>query len=357
MKLYLDNLVFSLQKIGGISVYWSSFLKKFNNLKDSGITLININGNEGNLLVNKILWRKDYINDFNLPIKLIRILPLLIRLPSKSIFHSSYLRVSLQKDIVNIVTIHDLAAEEKMISGIRRYLKLFLQSFAIRNADGIICVSKTTQTDLLKHYPFLNPIIVKTIYHGCSDAYFSIENRSTIKMKNILFVGGRNTYKNFSTCLQVIKFLKDYKLILVGGGALSEIEKKKIESLIADRYDYLGNLETEELNILYNNVHCLFYPTIYEGFGLPVLEAMKSGCPVVSSDIPAIREIANNAALLINPNAHLESFIQAIKSLEKEETREILIKKGYQRAANFNLDKQFNETIKFYDHIWHNRFS
>lgn len=356
MKIYLDDLVFSLQKIGGISVYWHAFLKKINALNDSKITLINVKDHNESLLGDKISWSNDYIIDVNLPARITRMLPLLVKLPPKSLFHSSYLRISLQKDIVNIVTIHDLAAEEKMIKGIRRYLKLFLQSFAIKNADGIICVSERTNLDLLKHYPFLNPINIKTIYHGCSDDFFPIKNKETSKMKNILFVGGRSEYKNFTTCLSVIRYLTDYKLVLVGGGDLSDKEKKEMETLLGNRYEYLGDVETDKLNLIYNSVHCLFYPTIYEGFGLPVLEAMKSGCPVVSSDIPAIREVAEDSAFLLNPNANLETYIKTIKSLENKEIREGLIKRGYQRATNFSLDTQFNETLKFYHQIWNKRF-
>lgn len=356
MKIYLDNLVFSLQKIGGISVYWSSLLKRMNALKDEEITLINVKGKSKNLLGNKLTWSKVVKEDLNFSAKLIRLLPLLIKLPAKSLYHSSYLRISLQRDIVNIVTIHDLAAEEKMIKGIRKYLKLFLQSLAIRNADGIICVSNKTKEDLLRHYPSLHSKNVRTIYHGCSKSFYPIKLSEYDSRKNILFIGARNVYKNFLTCLKVMKALPEYNLVLVGGGNLTYKEKIEIESFLGSRYKYLGNLETDKLNLIYNSVHCLFYPTIYEGFGLPVLEAMKSGCPVVSSDIPAIREVACNSALLINPNANLEMYVDAIKSIEIKEIRQALTTKGFERAANFNLDNQFIETITFYYQIWNQRF-
>ncbi|HEY1056105.1 MAG TPA: glycosyltransferase family 1 protein [Emticicia sp.] len=355
MRIYFDDLVFSLQKIGGISVYWSSFLEKVDQSEKNEVCLIKVG--ESNNILSGFKWAKSVESDLKIPINLLRILPLLKSLAPKSIFHSSYLRVSLQRGVCNVVTVHDLAAEDRMINGIRRYLKLWLQSFSIKKADGIICVSESTKRNLLSHYPNLKPNRIKTIYHGCSSQFFPFTTKHTTNQKTLLFVGGRGVYKNFSACIEVMKILRDYHLIMIGGGKLSLSEKNHLNILFPKRYTHYEQLDTVSLNVCYNKAHCLFYPTIYEGFGLPILEAMNAGCPIVSSDIPAIREVAQDAALLIkNPNDSV-AFAKAITSLEDDHVKASLISKGLKRAKCFSLETQFLETMDFYEKVYRTKFN
>ncbi len=355
MKIYLDDLVFSIQKVGGISVFWSGFLKIINSATSEKVCLIR-ESSPKNILA-AFAWDKDEVDDLKIPISFLRVLPLLKKLSPKSIFHSSYLRVSMQKDVCNIVTIHDLAAEDRMINGIHRYLKLALQSFAIKKADGIICVSATTRKSLLSHYPKLKESKVKTILHGCSDKFFPVKQHTeSPRKKLILFVGGRGVYKNFATCLKVMETLKDYHLVMVGGGNLSVEEQMKMNEAMPERYEHYDELDTFSLNLLYNKAHCLFYPTVYEGFGLPILEAMSAGCPIVSSDIPAINEVAKEAAVLIKNPYHVQPFVDAIISLEDKNFRNDLIAKGLKRAKGFSLETQYSETIAFYQEIYSQKF-
>lgn len=352
MKIHLDDIVFSIQTMGGISVFWSEFLQKIGKSASQQFCLIRA-GQPKNT-ISKFDWSKEQVNDTKISIYALRALPLLKRLSPKSIFHSSYLRVSLQKDVCNIVTIHDLAAEKKKIGGFRRYLKLALQGFAVKKADGIICVSESTRRDLLLHYPWLQKQKVKTILHGCSSSFFPIENCT--REKFILFVGGRSVYKNFATCLKVMAVLKDYQLVLVGGGALSQKEEKQLNRILRKRYKHYEALDTATLNLFYNQAHCLFYPTEYEGFGLPVLEAMSAECAVVSSSIPAIREVAKDGAILVDDPNSVSCFVAAIRALEDESFRNILVGRGLTRAKNFSLDLQFSETMDFYHRMYQLKF-
>ncbi|HTN20560.1 MAG TPA: glycosyltransferase family 1 protein [Pelobium sp.] len=354
MRIYLDDLVFSLQKIGGISVYWSSFLEKVDR-SDYEVCLISVGASDN--ILSGFKWHKKVESDLKIPVSLLRILPLLKRLSPKSIFHSSYLRVSLQRSVCNLVTVHDLAAEDRMINGVRRYLKLWLQSFAIKKADGIICVSESTRRSLLSHYPNLKQDRVKTIYHGCSSKFSPSAIKHPTDQKILLFVGGRGVYKNFSACIEVMKILEDYQLVMVGGGKLSLSEKSHIDMLFPRRYTHFEQLDTVSLNTYYNKAHCLFYPTVYEGFGLPILEAMNAGCPVVSSNIPAISEIAQNAALLVNDPKDYLAFAKAITSLEDDNVRASLINEGLKRAKCFSLENQFTETMVFYEKIYRAKFN
>ena len=122
MKIFLDDIIFSLQTVGGISVYWLEFLSKINQT-DFDVTLIKRTDSKF-ILNDNLWWNKKVKWEFKIPIKISRILPLLNILPQKSIYHSSYFRISLQKNVCNIVTLHDLAGEMGMIQVGDESLKL-----------------------------------------------------------------------------------------------------------------------------------------------------------------------------------------------------------------------------------------
>lgn len=354
MAIYLDDLIFSLQTVGGISVYWFEFLSKIN---QSGfeVTLIKRTDNKC-ILSNNLKWGKKIKWEINLPIKISRILPLLNLLPKKSIYHSSYFRVSFQKSVCNIVTLHDLAGELGMIKGWRRKLKVMLQTVAINKADGIICVSKTTQKSLLDFYPKINPLKTTVIYHGCSSKFYPLPNKTASNKKQIVFIGGRNDYKNFDTCLDVIALLPSFELLIIGGGNLSQHDLHILDAKIPNRYTYVKEVETEVLNQIYNQVFCLFYPTYYEGFGMPVVEAMKAGCVVISCATKAIVEVAADAAILIENPKDTQAFVNAILSLNNPAYKNELINKGLLQAQKYNWDNHFKQTFNFYDKMYALKF-
>ncbi|TAF43899.1 MAG: glycosyltransferase family 1 protein [Sphingobacteriales bacterium] len=354
MTVFFDDLIFSLQSVGGISVYWHQFLLKINQSPCNAV-LIKRNDNKC-LLSPELKWTKKTKKEFFLPLKLARILPLLSLLPAKSIYHSSYFRISLQPNVCNIVTLHDLAGELGMIKGWRRKLKVMLQSIALNNADGIICVSETTRKSLLQYYPNISPKKTTVIYHGCSDKFYPIAYKTDVLSKQIIFIGGRKEYKNFDTCLAVLAKLPDFTLLIIGGGDLSTQEKLNIKSKIANRYRYTSNVETAQLNQIYNQAYCLFYPTYYEGFGMPIVEAMKAGCAVISCTTQAIVEIAGNAAILIQNPKDVNAFKTAILSLQNPKLRNDLKEKGLQQAQKYNWDVHGAQTLAFYKQVYKQKF-
>jgi mannosyltransferase len=101
----------------------------------------------------------------------------------------------------------------------------------------------------------------------------------------------------------------------------------------------------------------LFYPTLYEGFGFPVVEAMKSGCPVISSNISAIKEIGQNALILVENPKKKDEFINAIKTLLNDSIRQQYIARGLERAKFFSWEKHFLETKKFYNEVYSKKFN
>lgn len=169
MKIIFDNIIYSLQKAGGISLYWTEIIKRFK--KNKNITFFE-NKNEN-------IFRKNLTIDTNkelLSFCILRYLPFYRKIPSNSIFHSSYYRISFQKNIVNIVTVYDFIYE-KYKSGLAKYIHSLQKKIAINKADGIICISNNTKKELFKNFPHISKNKVKTIYISASEDFYKLKKK------------------------------------------------------------------------------------------------------------------------------------------------------------------------------------
>lgn len=358
MNIILDNIIFCLQKAGGISVYWYELLRRLVKTNENVYFIGNRANN--NIFYEKLSFEmKNAARDHPLPVIISRYLPIMSYLTPQAIFHSSYYRIARQKNVVNVVTVHDFTYEY-FRQGIRKNLHSWQKKIAIKNADGIICISENTKNDLIKFHPTVDRSKIAVIYNGISEEFFFDKClTSLVELDNgkriILFIGDRMPYKNFKIAVQVVSTLKDYQLVLVSGDKLASEEKAYLNLNLGDRFYHYQSLETSKLNKLYNIAFCLLYPSSYEGFGIPVGEAMQAGCPVVTTKRSSIPEVCGEAGIMVD-NIEVDDFIRAIQKIEDDTYRKKLIEKGFEQAKEFSWDKCVNQTLAFYRRTYQRKF-
>lgn len=248
-----------------------------------------------------------------------------------------------KKNIPVVITIHDMIPELYFSFNVKRIED---RKNSIYKSSAIICVSENTKHDLLEIYPEIDREKVFVIYHGSSteNYIYTIRNNS----QYILYVGTRNDYKNFKNfIISISSFLIEKKIKVFCSGEPFSLEEKKLFSTlkIENLVENKGYVSDEELANLYYNAICFVYPSLYEGFGIPILEAFKNNCPVCLSNSSCFPEIAKDAAVYFDPNDS-SSIIKAIENTIVN--REILIEKGNLRLQYFSWEKAASETEKVY---------
>lgn len=285
-------------------------------------------------------------------------IPLHLKNRSPFIYHSSYYRpLKAGKGMAEVTTVHDFT-HDYCFPAHRRMLHNYIKYSAIRRSAGIICISHNTYRDLLKFCPPKRGQEVQVIYNGVSDEYFPVEKDfSLLREWNLqegrpflLYVGSRASYKNFDFALAILKELPEFEMVAIGS-PFSVKEKEVIGPGLLKRIHLLSNVPDEKLNILYNFAHALLYPSDYEGFGIPVVEAMRSGCPVLALDRSSVSEIAGGDALLYGEK-RISDFRTGILQLKDTGFRKELTERAMEQSFRFSWEKCAKETHEFYSTVY-----
>lgn len=346
--VYFDNLIFSLQRAGGISVVWQNLiynLLELSNLKDIRfIEYKNAMQNIFRVNLNLPSSHINIINKFNPIIEQFKS-PKIVS-DNKFIFHSSYFRTCNNPNAINITTVHDFIYEQGNPTW-KQKLRIRLNYNAIRKSDAVVCISENTKKDLFKYLPEIDQSKVHVIYNGVSQDYYPLGEIPYPEYRSyVLFVGGRQGYKNFDFLVKALEKV-DYKL-LICGVPFTNKEKSLLDRFIPNRYKLIEYPSNNDLNKIYNSVDCLVYPSSYEGFGLPVLEAQRAGCPVIALAASSIPEIVGNYPLLI-PILKEPYLIDALAKIKDPEIRAKVIDSGFQAANRFSWRKMAEEYLNLYN--------
>ena len=347
MKIIFDNIIFSLQKSGGISILWQNLLSKISETKEFKTEFIeypysinNIFSRQLKIPIDKIDFRSGRI----LSIK--RYFPPKIKCTEPFIFHSSYYRTSNSSKAINITTVHDFTYE-KYFPFLKRIIHSWQKFKAKRKSDYIVCISENTKSDLLNYIPDIDSNKIRIIYNGVSSDYCPLSQKPYPNLSNsILFIGSRVDYKNFDYTIECIQ-QSSFNLVICGNRLSNEEQIKLDTKLGPDRYQVVENPDNHELNKIYNSVFCLSYPSSYEGFGIPVIEAQKAGCPVIALNKSSIPEIIGNGYPMLRDLTQAE-FNRIINQFKNPDIRNKIISLGYQNSSKFSWEKMIQEYTDLY---------
>lgn len=289
-------------------------------------------------------------------------------------FDFFFLTLPLVKKVKTVVTIHDcipLVFPAQYPTGIKGKIKFAIQKYSLKNADAILTDSESSKKDIIR---FLNVLKNKIhvvylaadpIFEKLPDSSEILKNVSTkykLPSKFMLYVGDVNYNKNLIRLIEAFSKVDDENLHLVMvGKSFKDLSLKEVDLIsnlintnkINEKIHFPGFVSDEELLGIYNLAQVYCMPSLYEGFGLQILEAMACGCPVITSNTSSTSEISGEAAWLVNP-LKTEEITVAIKKLTTDQTlRDKMIKLGFDQVSNFSWNKTTQEMINVYKKALH----
>ena len=236
-------------------------------------------------------------------------------------------------------------------------------SYSVKKAKHVLTISNSTKFDIIKEYKIsaekitvIYPGIKQSVCHESKESNMdNLKTKYGIKGDYILFVGTLQPRKNISRLIEAFAKVgkKDLDLVIIGkkGWLYEEILNKPKELGLEDCVKFLHEVEDDELALFYKHAQAFVLPSLYEGFGLPVLEAMQHGCPVITSNVSSLHEAGGDAAVYVDPldvNDIAEKIKKVISSpqLQKE-----LKEKGKKQLAKFSWEKTGKDTLKILEEV------
>jgi len=363
ISVLYDYQIFLLQQYGGISRYFKQITDCFINRDDIEVVLPLIRSKNAyfvdyckqnvrekrkiDVFLNCLALYGAYIKHL--------ILHNTIEILHPTYYYPSYLKIwplTWRKRTKIVITVHDLICElfyPDIDPDINKRRKM------INSADGIIAVSEKTKQDLLEVYPELDSNRIRVVYHGVDSYKFINKEVVDINKDYILFVGSRGLYKNGERYMHVLgriaKTKENLLFVFVGGGAFNsqELELLEEEGIINRTIQLTVN--DQKLYYLYSHAICFVFPSLYEGFGIPVLEAFSCGCPIVLSRSSCFPEIAKDAAVYFDGYSVDDMYDKILQVVESDSLRHELIDKGNQLVKEYTIEKTAEQTLDFYRYI------
>ncbi len=362
MIIGIDGNEANVSRLVGVSVYTYELLAKFQSLKREDIQFV-IYLKEPPLphmpaqtqhFRYRIVKPKKFWTQIGLPIDLFT------HSPRPDVFFSPNHYAPRFSPVPSVIVIHDLAYLFFPDHFLKKDLYQLINwtKYSVNQATHVLAVSGKTRDDIIKLYK-VKPEDVTVTHLGIKESEHmestitlqQLEKKYAFTSPYLLYLGTIQPRKNLSRLIdafaKVSKEHTDLQLVIVGRkGWLYEPILAKPEQLgISDKVHFLDFAPDEEAKVLYANAECFVLPSLYEGFGLPILEAMQAGCPVVTSNVSSLPEIGGDAAEYCNPE-DTDDITRAIeKVLTDKKLRKDMVAKGYQQVKKFNWEKTAEETL------------
>ncbi len=348
LRVLIDHQIFTMQNYGGISRVFTELYKEFEKSEEvEPILPILLSDNEyiGEI---KRVW-SIFPNNKSFVKKLFyyavnRIYSTFVLLKGdfdvfQPTYYDPYFLPFLRKKPF-VLVIHDMTHEIFPETVSKKDKTIEWKGKLVHRADRIIGISENTKKDIVKFYG-INEEKIGIVYWATSLKVSNIDLDVDLPKRYVLFVGNRNTYKNFEPFLKSISKLlkqdKDLHLVCAGSSKFSEKETEMFNSLgVTNKVKHIRFNDDNELAYIYSKAICFVFPSLYEGFGIPVLEAFACNCPAIMSHISSLPEVGGNAVEYFDPNSK-ESIYSAVKKVVGNSSlRKEMIKKGKERLKLFS---------------------
>ena len=365
MKILYDHQMSSRQLYGGVSRYFYEISSRIAATKETQVEIfaplyVNAylqNSGDFNLRGAKV----PYLKPMSYPIKLFNtILSRIMLSPRRDVdvFHETYYSMAdcCPRSAMRVITVFDMIHEKFPESFSRWDRTREAKAYAVHRADHVICISENTRRDLVEilRVPLDKTSVVKL---GYSLLPVQSSAQTTAPPRPyILYVGGRVGYKNFERLLMVYAqssaLKNEFLLICFGGGGFTAQELSLLKSLdiaantvmqLAGNDDVLANL--------YSSAAAFVFPSLYEGFGIPPLEAMSFGCPVACSNTSSLPEVVGDAAELFDPTDEVNMLTAIERIVFSPQRTAELIADGYDRIKQFSWDLCARATLDVYNQL------
>jgi glycosyltransferase involved in cell wall biosynthesis len=364
MKIHIDTQTFNEQKFGGISRYHAEIINNLNRISSVQVQCPifyseNLHLKEANLfrgfrskffdskLIPNFIREQLVFKNKKADIEALKKSDFDVFVPS---YYDDYF-LDYLKNKPFVLTVYDLIQElmpqyfENDVETAKR------KKILIENANRIIAISESTKADILKVYPETDVSKIDVVY--LSQSITIKENNSLSLPKNyILFVGNRTRYKNFLFFLKAVAPLmkENHELFIVcaGGNRFIREEKKLIKELNLSDQIIQQNFEDNDLATYYKNAKCFVFPSEYEGFGIPVLEAMACGCPVVLANHSSFPEVAGDAGVYFELNNPDDLKNKIADLLKNDSLRKSYSEKGLAQEKKFSWQKTAADCLEVY---------
>lgn len=367
MKILFDHQAFTMQTLGGVSRYFSELMRGINSQKTFETCLSlkysnNIYLQEYGFHSHRPFFKKVSVKGGRRVQRLLNVMhsKSVLKLKDYDLFHPTYYQIyhlpfSLEKPLV--LTVHDMTHERlpELFSPFENTSEL--KRILVKRADKIIAVSESTKLDLIEILN-VDPNKIEVVYLG-SPLHDGPQRQSKTEVnlpkKYLLFVGRRSKYKNFNLFLNAaVKLMmkdKDLEIVCTSSNKFSRVEKEAFSRLgISGRiHSYYFN--DSNLEVAYKNAVVFVFPSLYEGFGLPILEAFSASCPVVCSNTSSLPEVAGEGAVYFDPLSEQEVENAMFEVLYNENRRKQLISAGKERLMMFSWEKTVKKTIEVYNSV------
>lgn len=363
MKIAFDSQIFTMQEYGGISRYICSLAQQLNTHHDVEAKIF------APLHINAYADTLPSSLAYGVKVPRIRYTGRIVHATSQllsrvaincfnpQIVHETYFSSlsSMPKNARCVITVHDMIHERFSSAFPRNDSTSEWKIKSIKRADHVICVSEYTKQDLLE-LTDISPEKISVVHHGFNQLTVSNAERIAVTVPYLLYVGDRFGYKNFDGLLRAYassSWLRgNLRIVCFGGGRLHANELLLIQSLglTLQQVEQVGGSD-EQLATFYKNAAAFIYPSLYEGFGIPPLEAMSLNCPVICSDASSIPEVVGDAAEYFDAK-NIDSITAAIEGvLQSSEKRDYFIAKGVERCDKFTWNRCANETLAVYEKL------